>query len=274
MTDGISCRLPVFRVLGMQPRKHKSFKKFPQLPPSWPLWLSAFRILLQKDASVHEVVYNRTLTNINLDCSHVSGENILEYFRLLFNHCYVDFDTAISPSAGQGPFCSVLTAIKSRTYSLEALKYLQRLGVNLNRISSDGKTVLHWATEMCNDIRVIKYLCTSSDISSLNRQDQSGWTPLHYAVTSQKFGCKDIAYEKISYLLSRGADPRIKGQAQFGFTPFPLQSQSFTPYELSKIWNLGMTQQLGRDLEKFGIEVLETDDEVDEFHDAWEKQAD
>jgi hypothetical protein len=260
----------------LQPRQQKFPKILPQLPPAWPLWLSAFRILLEKDASVHEVAYNRTLTNLNLIrfgpefSDRLSGENILEYFKLLSDHCYVDFDSSFSPAAGHGDWCAVLTAIRSRTYSLEALKYLQSLGVNLNRIARDGKTALHWAAEMCRDVGVIEYLCTGSDIE-LNRQDQWGWTPLHYAVVSQKFGYKDIAYEKVSYLLSHGADPQIKGRAQPWFTPRHLHDLTFTPFELSKIWGLGMTQQLGQELKKLGVEVLEADEGVDEFYDALEQ---
>jgi Ankyrin repeats (3 copies) len=278
--DRIASRLPIFAVLGMRPRQHKFVRMLPQLPPSWPLWLSAFRILLEKDASVHEVVYNRTLTNLNLvkwgpeisDC--ISDENILEYFKLLSDHCYIDFDSALSPAAGQGNWCAIVTAIRSRTYGLEALTYLQFLGVNLKRIYEDGKTALHWAAEMCYDVGVIEYLCTGSDIASLNRQDQCGWTPLHYAVTSQKFGYKGKAYEKVSYLLTHGADPRIKGRAQPVLTPRHLNDLSFTPFELSKIWELDLTQQLGQELKKLGIEVSEADEEADEFHDALEQQID
>jgi hypothetical protein len=94
-------------------------------------------------------------------------------------------------------------------------------------------------------------------------------------VVSEKLGCQEKAYEKVSYLLARGADPTIKGRFQPFFTPHVMEKISITPYDLSRVW-LGsdMTLRLNAELTRLGYTGLSFDRDNEEYHDALEEQPD
>lgn len=224
-------RLPLFATLGLNsPRGNKWVR---QLPPKWDSWLEAFQLLIEKGASVHEINNNRSLIHLNI-CHGSPGVNVdypepsaLKFFQILEDQCFTDFNLP-----GPDLWTPVLTAIRRESGSVEALRYLSKLGVDLSRIATTGHTSLHWAAEMAYDIDCLEFLCSRTAYENVNRQDIWGWTPLHYAVSSGRYGYSHVAIEKLKCLLRYGADPSIKaGKHPMFFVRIPL-TEEFTPLEL------------------------------------------
>lgn len=241
--------LPLFAVLGTNsPRTNKWVT---QIPPNWSLWLNAFRLLIEHGASVHEINFDRSLVHLNI--THGAPgltlgypePSALEFFRILYDQCFVDFDII-----GNNKWTPVVTAIRRRTECVETLKFLSDTGVDLSRIAANGHCSLHWAAEMAYKVDCIEYLCSTAAIENINRQDVWGWTPLHYAVASIRYGYQDIAFDKVKCLLRNGADPGIKGRKHpIFFVRLPL-TEEFTPLQLSLQCNLEMSLPLANEIDK------------------------
>jgi ankyrin repeat protein len=222
-------------------------------------------------ASVHEVVYGRTLTMLNLLRKNGSSEflepHLLEFFAILHSECYMDFN-----NADERDWCALVNAIRSKAQGLDALKFLSKVGVDFTRIAKNSRSPLHWAAEMADDPRVVEFLCLSTGHELINRQDSWDWTPLHYAIVSVFLGYNDGGFEKIRLLLQHGADPEIKARSQpFLFTDL-VQKEEFTPYELSQAFPEHIGQGYIQELIRAGRTVPEgsRDDEEDFFYDTIE----
>ena len=264
------CRLPVFAALGLYPRHNKHFL---QLPPNWSSWLATFKLLVEHGASVHEEVYDRTLSTLNLryagpgiDIGYIEPKTV-DFFRILHSQCYFDFDRT-----SQGIWCASLAAIRSTTDSVEALQFLARVGADLTRISERGATTLHWAAEMACDVQTLEYLCSTPAIEHLDRQDLYGWTPLHYAVASGRFGYREVAFGKIQYLLQKGADLCIRAREHPIFYVDSLDSEEFTALELSRALKTRFHTQFEEDTARI-LRGTPSQDSEDIFFETLEEQV-
>lgn len=261
--------LPIFALLGMRPRRNKMF---PQLPSSWLSCMAAFRLLVKYGASVHEVVWGRSLTSLNFCTKRqgvmFQGPDLIEFFGILHSECYADFN-----APDEGGWSALANAI-SRSPNTDAIRFLSKVGVDFTRIASNGRSSLHWAAEMAEDPAILEFICLATGKELINRQDPWGWTPLHYAVVSAYLGYHSGSFEKIRVLLSHGSDPEIKAGSQPLFFTERLQKDLFTAYELSEVLREnvrdGYTEELRKAGKTFGND---TDGEDDVFHDAMEKLA-
>ncbi|KAJ5777253.1 hypothetical protein N7520_000499 [Penicillium odoratum] len=123
---------------------------FPQLPPKWNSWLKAFELLVKHGASVHEVNRGKTLSMLKIN--YASGEEqSMDYFRILLSEGYVYWETA-----GESTWSAISTAIRTRKYALQALKFLVRNDVNMNRVLANGQSPLHLAAELADDVEVLE----------------------------------------------------------------------------------------------------------------------
>jgi hypothetical protein len=112
------------------------------------------------------MAHSRTLTTLNLQRRGYPEHNVFEYFQILRDESYVEFDAMY-----ENNWSAVQIAIRSETYSLDALKFLSKLGVDLARIDGKGKSALHIAAELTDDVRILEYLGSESGWASINRQD-------------------------------------------------------------------------------------------------------
>ena len=233
-------------------------------------------MLVDHGASVHEVNYGRSLATLNIlhggpapnsSCSFNFEEpNAVEFFQILHDQYYIDFNVA-----SEGGWCAMLTAIRRRTKSVEALQFLSSMKVDFTRISETGQSSLHWAAEMGYDVRCLEYLCTTAAIENIDRQDQWGWTPLHYAVASERYGYREAALDKIRCLLQNGADPELKGRSHQFFFKGKLSMDEFTPSELCRATD----PDLSRQFEEILAQTIKTEPnrhDTEVFFDALEEQ--
>ncbi|KAI0137122.1 ankyrin repeat-containing domain protein [Xylariales sp. AK1849] len=218
--------LPVFSVMGMRPRPDASLIQY---PPRWDSWIEALRVLVNCHASVHEVVHNKSMGMLNI---HYRPEcdRTMDYFCLLDEQSYMDFAAVDS-----GGWSALVSAIRSRDQGLRAVKFLKKANVNFEKIMNDGRSYLHLAAEMAQDVSILEYIYLNGCQQHINRQDCWGWTPLHYSIMSQsatRFGSRGM--DNTRYLLAAGADPLILGK-ESPFVPYELiGSYAFTASELAK----------------------------------------
>jgi ankyrin repeat protein len=118
---------------------------------------------------------------------------------------------------------------------VDSIKLLQKEGVDLTKILDGGQSFLHVAAQLAENVAVLEYIYTNGCQQYLNRQDNWGWTPLHWSVVSQAAmsGSGKSRIANFSFLLSQGADPTIKAHESdiipWGFLPW----QEFTAIELA-----------------------------------------
>jgi hypothetical protein len=217
-------RLPVFAVAGFQPRRSRVF---PQLPPTWDSCYQAIELLVGRGASIHELAHGRPFGTFDVVPRPGHTSKTLEFFRLLSSESYQEFGSIF----GKKGLSATYAAVRSEGQALEALKVLSNAGVSMNRVAEDGRVPLHYAAEMARDTGVLEYLCSIGGLADINKKDQWGWTPLHYAVLSEQYGyCLD-EFQKFDFLLSQGADTDIKaGNLPWLGKKFPFK---FTPLELA-----------------------------------------
>ncbi|KAF2476990.1 ankyrin [Lindgomyces ingoldianus] len=203
--------LPVFAALGFKGRRKSAGRQSPfiQFPPKTDAWLDTLRLLTENGASVHDIVGNRAITMLNLNRDTYHEETTLRFFYILRQECYVDFDLV----SDQGP-SALLMAIRSGTTACTAIDFLAKNGVNLQQIYHDGRTALHIAAEMTSNSDSLKHLYNVYGLHEVNRQDQWGWTPLHYAVGSEGLS-PNAKSSNVLFLLNKGADPHILGRRVF-----------------------------------------------------------
>ncbi|KAJ6101900.1 hypothetical protein N7486_004327 [Penicillium sp. IBT 16267x] len=239
--------LPVFAVSGTTSGQKKVF---PQLPPKWASWIQALQLLVQHGASVHEAVGEKTLSMLNIN--HASGnEQTLEFFRLLISENYTYWETV-----HEAGWSALLTAIRTRGSSSQALQLLARAGVNIGRILSDGRSPLHLAAELADDVSVLEHLYAAACSEDLNRQDMWGWTPLHYAIVAAYLNpsCPK-SLQKIRFFLEKGARFDIKGGRRPLLFSERVATDEFTPGQLCNALNsslytkiVEMARVAGRDM--------------------------
>jgi len=91
--------------------------------------------------------------------------------------------------------------------TLKLLKFMVSKGANPNHIDKRGVTTLHLISEE-GDLEQLKYI--HSFFKDINIQDNFLQTPLHYAARNIQYDNKERIYSVIQYLLSKGADKKIK----------------------------------------------------------------
>ena len=254
----------------MYPRRNKYF---PQLPPSWSSWLEVFKLLVEYGASVHEDVGDRVVSTLNLIRGgpgvnlHYTEPNIVEYFRVLHEQCYVDFNR----TSRDGVWSSLLTAIRATTKSMEALRFLSEMGVDFARLSDKGASSLHFAAEMAREVQTLEFLCSTTAIQNINRQDAYGWSPLHFAVASGRYGYHEVAFDKIRCLLQHGIDPTIKAR-KHPMLFSELSASEFTALELSELSQSDFHGRFEEEVARIRQANLNDNDE-DTFFDALSEQV-
>ncbi|KAF2802351.1 uncharacterized protein BDZ99DRAFT_469090 [Mytilinidion resinicola] len=129
-------------------------------------------------------------------------------------------------------------------------KVLFQAGVQMARVLPDGRTLLHFAAELADDVDVLREVYERYDVREVNRQDKYGWSPLHYSITSHSHRPRNGACRKIRYFLGKGADSSVKGVGlilcQMGL---PFHGSARDAYELSSA--------LGPELHAKFLEALE-----------------
>lgn len=213
-------------------------RAFPQIPPKWDSWVEALKLLVRHGASVHEAVCERTLSMLNIN--HSQEERTIEFFNVLISEGYTYWETA-----HKFGWSAVLTAIRTRKDSLQALQLLQRTGTDIARILSDGRSPLHLAAELADDAGILEYLYDAGCSNDLNRQDVWGWTPLHYSIfaASRNPSCPQ-SLGKIKFFFDKGADFDIKGRRRPLLSPDRMTEDEFTPGQLCKALDCSLHSQL------------------------------
>jgi ankyrin repeat protein len=192
------------------------------------IWIDIIRLLAENGASVHDVVHGRSLTTLNIFWHH--GENrILEFFHFLQDQCYVDFG-----AEKVGAWSAFTNALRSPGTSLECLKFLEARGVDFSKISTDGRSLLHFGAELAHEPEVIEYLCKACPSHYVNRQDDFGWTPLHYAIVFEALHMPQESLAKVQVLVRRGANPSITARRFPLLHVVDMDKDRFTAYELSE----------------------------------------
>ncbi|KAH7000646.1 hypothetical protein EDB80DRAFT_687227 [Ilyonectria destructans] len=196
------CQDPDIRRCRMNPLAHPAFE---QLPPLWDYWLNVVRLIAKYGASVFEVVRGRTLAGLNVERSgHPS--RTLEFLQFLAAEDSVQLDVV----SGHPSWSALCNALRCEVEAVDALRLLSSAGVVLNRISDDGGTALHMAARMCVNTGAIDYLCENGCGRYIDRPDQLGWTPFHYAVVARSSAGGNAPFARVVALLRRGADPSIR----------------------------------------------------------------
>jgi ankyrin repeat protein len=102
--------------------------------------------------------------------------------------------------------------------------------------------------------RVIEYLCKTCPPHYINRPDDLGWTPLHYAIAFEALHMPQQSLTKVELLVRRGANPSIKA------THLPLvniDKDQFTVFELSEALRSEQYEQFLAIVRDCGHEILE-----------------
>jgi ankyrin repeat protein len=120
------------------------------------------------------------------------------------------------------------------------LKFLVKNGVNVSRVFDDGRSPLHLAAELANDVEVLEYLRNQGCLDDLNRQDIWGWTPLHHAIIAAYLHTSPDVFQKVQFLLSKGADVNIKGRAREIFWPEKMPADGFTPGQMCRALDVSL----------------------------------
>ena len=260
VTDHVTS-LPVFAVAGLNLHRHKYC---PQLPPTWDSWIDVLRLLMDSGASVHESFCGRPLGTFDL-YRNDGGSKHLDFFRLLHEEHYIDFDVLY----GRQGWSAVQTAVRAKDGAIEGLRMLRKWGVDLDSIMNDGRTFLHLAAEMATEPGVIQFLIESGCSKYIDKQDNWGWTPLHYAILSEFHSRSNSPFGMVSFLLNQGARTDLRGR----YMPYVYGKQpagEFTPLELSEILNPSIFNGLIQALRTNGQTIpLEWDEEP--FEDAKEE---
>ncbi|KAI1328048.1 ankyrin repeat-containing domain protein [Xylariaceae sp. FL0255] len=230
---------------------------------TWEFWFECLRLLVLHGASVHEVVYGKTLGMLKLTRGlNTTFDYTLDFIHLLQSENYIDFD--IVDKCGSS---NLEVALRSPKHALEAVQTIAGLGVDLSRIINDGRSYLSIACELVRDVRVLEYLFANGCAIHINRQDQWGWTPLHYCIFAECASSRHSpCLPKIGLLFEKGADPDIKAR-HHDLIPIPsFELQEFTPIELASFCERynpnGITQML--------LELVNrrAEDNGDVFYDA------
>ena len=117
---------------------------------------------------MHEINHGKTLSMLNIN--YPSGDRqTVGYFRIPLIEGYIYWEIA-----DKSAWSTIFTAFRTRKYSLQALKLLVKNGVNISRIFDDGRSPLHLAVELADNVEVLEYLCSEGCLDDLDRQDECG----------------------------------------------------------------------------------------------------
>lgn len=207
----------------MDPITHPNLE---QLPSMWDRWLETFRLLLKYGASISETVRGRHLAGLSVEnVGH--SLTILDFLRLLAAEDFLQ----LSVVSGVQCWSALHNALRCASEATDALNVLYSSKVNLSNIMDDGRSALHLASANCVDTGALQYLLAVGCREHINRQDQCGWTPLHYATAARKSSEGHAPYLNAVTLLREGADSSLKGSAN----PIYIYDQpddKFTAFEL------------------------------------------
>ena len=196
-------------------------------------------------------------------------DRTLDYLNLLGEAGNGDFGMV-----DESGLSALRLAIRSPCHALEAIKKLQRKKIDLQKILNDGRTFLHIAAELAPNVEVLEYVYSNGCAHYINRQDNYGWTPLHWCVsaTTPRAGLGIDPLAKFKFLISRGADLSLNAREsplmQWGFYDY----QRFTPLDLAE----ANEPDLFRDILLDARQQLKLnhDDESGMFYDAMERLDD
>ena len=155
---------------------------------------------------------------------------LLRYFRLLLEESYTDFDACDD----QGR-CAPANAIRGGEAATTSIDFLAREGVQITRILTDWKNVLHLSASIAMEMKPIKHFYESHGITEVNRLNQWSWTPLHYAIDSPSNRCGGTC-GKIRMLLEKGAGPYSQGKTTHfrHLHPSNMFSEPISPIEYAE----------------------------------------
>lgn len=174
--------------------------------------------LLHSGASAHGIVRERTLARLNI-AGPAGTSNILPFLQLLAAEDAIDLNIEIE--LHQWPVLK--NVVEAGKDSVNALKLVTACGLSLTKFLVDGQTVLHLAAQYCLDSEALTHLLATSCVAEINRQDQWGWTPLHYAVMSRDSAKGPTPYAKCCFASSKGGrskHPRSSKPGKFLYMLF------------------------------------------------------
>lgn len=204
-----------------------------------------------------ETVRGRNLAGLNVEKDDRPSKT-LEFLRILAIEDPMQLDVV----SGSQCWSALHNALRCKAEAVEALAVLHASGVDLSHIQDDGRTALHLATMTHTSLRTLEYLCADSCSGYINRQDQWGWTPLHYAVVSRSSSEGAAPYSNVVALLRKGADPMIKGSSNFKYI-YDQPTGSFTAFDLLRHVRPARFQLLVEVLQHAGIGIqAERDDNI------------
>ena len=132
----------------------------------------------------------------------------LEYLQILAAEDYLQLDVFTGPEC----WSALQNAVRSQSDATPALKVLAGAGVDLAKITDDGRTALHFAAEWCLTPETLGYLCSTGQQLYVNRQDKWGWTPLHYAMLGNNSLSSSEPFSVAVSLVRLGADLTLKAR--------------------------------------------------------------
>ena len=165
--------------------------------------------MFQYGGSSNEVVNGRTLGSLYIDKSETFNQAV-DYISLLSTHDYEDFSAV--HSAGRSLFDTVIRSPESAA----AIKMLSKLNVDPGEVFSTFGSYLHRACSTEGNDASVAYLLDHGCGQHINRQDQYGWTPVHYAVSSafsnrrDPVKCPDYL-QKLKLLGQKGCEVSLAG---------------------------------------------------------------
>jgi hypothetical protein len=127
---------------------------------------------------------------------------------------------------------------------------------------------VHFGAELSHDIEAIECLCETCPADYINRQDDLGWTPLHYGLVFEFLRGPSDPLAKIRCLIRNGADPTIKATYIPSFcTMMNIDEDEFTAFDLSESLLSGQHQGFLSILQEYGYEIPK-EAESNIFYDA------
>lgn len=101
---------------------------------------------------------------------------------------------------------------------------------------------------------MLEYLCEIFEPHYINRQDDLGWTPLHYAIAFEALHMPQDSLARIELLARRGADPSITARY---FPLVNIDKDQFTAFELSETLKSDQYERFLEILRDCGHEIPE-----------------
>ena len=238
------------------------YKPIAQLPPTWSSWVDVLKILIKNGASVHNTIDGRPLGALNLVRPDLDS-HLLQFFQLLKSEYYQDFNII----QGRVGWSAVYNAVRAKDQSLETLRLLKLSGVNFTTIMNDGRVPLHQVAQLADNAEALEFVYNEKP-SFIDRQDNHGWTPLHYCIIQEAYRGDPQSFCKIRFLISRGADPFLRS---FSVPPvFQIRLDvplCCTPLELAENLRPSLFNDIIQVMRQQGLIIPPNNDE-DVFEDA------